>query len=293
MNARTLTAARPGLRRFASIGAALSPIHDLSLDVAAGAVAGGMLAARVCEAALPWTWWVVLGASVWAAYTADHLLDARRPASGRRAARHRVHEEHRAPLASAFFVVVVSAAVLAWRTLPRDAFATGLVVLAAVAVHLGLAQSKRPAIPKEVSAAAIYAAGIWAVPIVHGGSGLAPSVLALLWATGAFLNLGVNAWFERGQDRAEGAPSLAVALGRRRLRVALVRVALATSVVAAVAVAVSADVVRVSFVFAGLLQVVPVALLPWARSLRRGGLYRLLGDLAFLAPAVVLAWPAR
>ena len=251
----------------------------LSVDVAAGAVAGGALAAHLTGADLPWSWWPVLAASGWAAYTAAHLADARRSGARCRALRHRLHRDHAALLAAALVAVTTAAVVLAFATLPGAALAVGAALVVAVGVHLVLAQRDRgPVLPKEVGGATIYAAGLWAVPLVIAAD--APAAiwwLAALHATAAFLNLGVNAWFELDQDRAEGARSLARSLGRRTLRRVLAGVALAGAGVGLVgAVLAGSPAVAAAFVVLAALQIVPIAILRGAHITGRNERYRVL-----------------
>jgi len=274
-------------------------VRALSLDVAAGAVAGGILAAHVAGVRLPLAWWPILAASVWAAYTADHLLDATRADAACRSPRHRLHRDRHATLAVAWAAVTVAAAAVAVATLPREVVVSGALVVAAVLVHLLLAQSRiAVGVPKEVGAAAIYAAGIWFAPLVRTDRPLPPLLaLAALHASAAFLNLAAVAWFERGQDREDRARSLAVSLGRRRLRRRLRRFAtgaFAFGTLGAVATArAGPPALPAAFAILAALQVVPVALMHAARRTRRGALYRAVGDVAFLACAVAAAWPAR
>lgn len=273
---------------------ALAAVRALSLDVAAGAVAGGMLASHVTGAELPWAWWPVLAASVWAAYTADHLADARRSGDRCRAPRHRLHRDRAGALAVALVVVASAASALAFATLPPTALAVGAALVGAVGVHLVLAQRERgPLVPKEAAAAAIYAAGLWSVPLAVADRPPAVVVwLVALHAGAAFQNLGVNAWFELEQDRADRARSLARTLGRPALRRLLHVVAVAGAGVGLVGVVTATSpTVAAAFAILATLQVVPVAILSVARVTGPHERYRVIGDLAFFAAVVVLAWP--
>ena len=281
----------PGLvtpvRRLFAAGRALS------LDVAVGAVAGGAMASHVTGDELPWTWWPVLAASVWAAYTADHLADARRSGDRCRAHRHRLHRDRAGALAIALTTVTAAALALALATLPADALAVGTALVVSVGVHVVLAQRERgPLVPKEVAAAGIYAAGLWSIPIVVADHPpAAVGGLVTLHAVAAFQNLGVNAWFELEQDRADRVRSLARSLGRPALgRLLSVVAVVGAAVGVAGAVSARSPSVAAAFAILAALQVVPVAILLAARVTGRNERYRVLGDLALFAPLIVLAW---
>jgi hypothetical protein len=117
--------------------------------------------------------------------------------------------------------------------------------------------------------------------------------LAALHAVAAFQNLGVNAWFELEQDRADRVRSLARTLGRTALRRLLDAVAIAGVGVGLVGVlTATSPTVAAAFAILGMLQGVPVAILRGARVTGPRERYRVIGDLAFLAAPVVLAWPS-
>jgi hypothetical protein len=104
---------------------------------------------------------LVLGLTVWAIYLLDRLLDARKPASLREAARHLYYRRH-AKLMTALLAVVLGAdALIALLWLRPPVLRVGLVPLAGVLVYLAAFHISGGSlrIPKEVAAAILFTMG--------------------------------------------------------------------------------------------------------------------------------------
>jgi len=219
-------------------------VRALSLDIVAGGVAGAAFAAHLTGARLPAAFWQVLPAAIWVVYTLDHLLDARRVGPDAANDRHVLHARHAMPLALAVAVVGGLAAGRAL-ALPRPLITGGVALAALVALHLGAVRRRFPAwLPREVSVAAIYIAGIWVGPLVLAERADPPVAQALaLHGAVALGYLFAYAWFEAAMDHADGSPSVALAWGRPRLTRVIEGLAVA-GVAAALAAAMGADAAR-------------------------------------------------
>jgi len=221
----------------------LQRIRALSLDVAAGALAGGLLACAASAARMPWAWYLALPLSVWLIYTADHLLDARR--IGRNGApesfRHRFHYRHFRVLAALWILGAGACGVVVLWGLPRELLIWGGVLGLLAVFHLAFAQwTGFLYFPRELSVALIYTAGVWFGPLVLAGSVGGPSdhgagpgpgptgfgagygpwplfvALMGLFFLAAFSNLIVFSLFEREADEREAPNSLVLRLGEAR-----------------------------------------------------------------------------
>jgi 4-hydroxybenzoate polyprenyltransferase len=261
----------------------------LSLDVALGGACSMALAAATTGAAVLWPVWVLLPGAIWVVYTVDHLLDARRTGDRARAFRHRFHLRHARPLAIATAVVAAAGGGAALAFLPRAVLVAGVAVAAGAGVHLAIAQ--RPGwaarLPKELSAAAIYTAGVWCAPVL-----LAPKIAPVTWSAialffvAALANLLLNALMERHQDASDGAPSWALAFGERATVRAINGLAVCAACLAIACSAAAPLDLHGVFLVLLVLGVFPASLLRLRRHVEAHELYRAVGDLAFLLAVI-------
>lgn len=270
------------------IGRAWSLARALSLDVALGGACGAALAAAATRATLPGVAWIVLPAAIWCVYTADHLLDARRLGPKAATPRHTLHARQARALTVALVVVAAAGAVLAITALPARVLAAGAAIAAAAAAHLAYAQRPRPRVlPKEVSAAAIYTAGVWCAPVLLAPERTPWMAFAMaLFFVAALANLLLNALVEARADASAGLPSAALAWGEN----ATARAIRAGGTIVAVLAAGAALAARWRFhgVFVALLVlgIVPALLLRFRGRVEPHERYRAWGDLAFLLAAL-------
>ena len=212
-------------KRTGSFERAYAGLRLLSVDVALAALGGGVMATRVLAARPRPAFYAVLPASVWAVYTLDHLLDARRMGDAAATPRHRFHGRHAGVLWAALAVVavacgVVGVAELSW---PGVAFGVGMVGL--VVAHeaiVKLAGSRAsPLLVKELGVAAIFTAGTWGLPAIvrawHGGGGPVPwrpVVMVTQYLLLAAVNLVEFSVFDARRDAAAGQTSFVRGVGR-------------------------------------------------------------------------------
>lgn len=83
-------------------------LNLLSLDVVVGAMAGMLFFSDVLGVSLPLGLYGLLGMAVWAVYTADHLMDARRVKNTAVSERHRYHQKKFNLLSIVLVIVSIS-----------------------------------------------------------------------------------------------------------------------------------------------------------------------------------------
>lgn len=195
-------------------------MRALSLDVAAGAAGGGVLAASFLDARVPAAFHIVLPLSVWVVYTADHLLDARRLGPRASTPRHLFHHRHFRTLALATLLGALLAVGIALRSLGPAGVLFGLgmgtfAILHLLAVRL-VGDRSSLLLVKELGVALVYAVGIWGLPLIvtarwnDPAAWLAFAQFFLL----ALTNLLEFSAFELVTDTADGHTSFARAAGR-------------------------------------------------------------------------------
>jgi hypothetical protein len=264
----------------------------LSLDVVAGVICGAFFSVSATGATLPLAWWFLLPACTWLVYAWDHLLDARRR-DGHRPSnpRHRFYQDHFRLLVTVSVGMTVALPVGALLWLPAPLLlAGGLLGLAATAHLLTARLRQAPTLPKELSAAIVYTAGIWFGPLMTMPGPIAPWTLLLagLHLVAAASNLAVFSIFELSLDQADRQVSLVRSWGAGTTRNGvrgLTSLALATAVGGAT---LGPDRLVVHFVVLSLVVVTPTLLDACPRFFSGAFRYRAFGDLAF----VLMSLPA-
>ncbi len=192
----------------------------LSLDAPVVAVLWQGLLARSASTSVGAPEVVVLGLSVWLAYSADRWIEGWRLEPGAiRTQRHLFHQRWRSPIAAIWAAVLATAVATSALGLPPAEFRAGLFLLVPVAAYLLSHQlvhrNSRWRAPKEVCVALLIGAGaavfVLARPDVRGGRLAAPLGLFCLLC---FTNCALISVWENEVDRSHGQTSLALQLGR-------------------------------------------------------------------------------
>ena len=272
-------------------------IRHLSIDVAVGALCGGSMVAAYLAVPMHWSWYVILPLSVWAIYTGDHLMDARRLGDAASTPRHRFHHRHFRLLLVLALLAAMTSVVLAsvFLGVTGVLFGLGLGVLAGA--HLALVkfvgERNSPLLVKELGVALVYSAGIWGLPLIMSGAlatreAMVPAAQFLLLALANLLEFSL---YEFDSDKRDGHTSLVQAIGRKGT-IRFTRLVLAAAVGLGVYLLAStggAATVRLETVYA-LMAGVLAALIyrpVWFMHHER---YRVWGDAAFLLPVLYILW---
>ncbi|WP_291777528.1 hypothetical protein [Cecembia sp.] len=139
----------------------------LSLDVVVGAMAGMLFFSDVLGTSLSIDIYGLLGLAVWAVYTADHLMDARRAKNPAVSERHRYHQKNFNLLSIILILVSISGLLyvliidsLRFILIPGIALAVCMVIWMGSIQYLGI----KLAWLKEFSTALFYVLGIALAP---------------------------------------------------------------------------------------------------------------------------------
>lgn len=188
----------------------------LSLDAPAVALAWQDLLARGAASAATPADRIVLGSSVWLAYTADRWIEGWRLAPDQiQTQRHRFYQRWRWPLFAAWVAVLAADLAVAVRGLSRAEFQAGALLLLLVAAYLlshQLVHRRRAGrAPKELCVAFLLGSGAALFPAVHPGVRVAalgaPVALFMLLC---FANCVLISVWEDDVDRRHGQTSLAL-----------------------------------------------------------------------------------
>lgn len=271
----------------------------LSIDVALGALGGGLLARGVCGSDAGGVWYAVLPLSVWVIYTLDHLLDARRLGAAASSPRHRFHHRHFNLIAMIATLVGLLAFVLAVWGMGLQGLAFGGAMAALTACHLLLVRwagdRVAPWLLKELGVGLVYALGVWGWPLLLAWprSGTAAVGLPLLqfWAL-AMANLLAFSWFERDLDRADGQTSFVRAIGSRAAQACIVGLLALMPVGTLLGWGLAWPLDLKAQGLLALMALGMGTLLLWPGWMARGERYRVVGDGVFLLPFLYVWLPA-
>jgi hypothetical protein len=274
-----------------------SGVRLVSLDVAAAALGGGILASRVIGSSPRKSFYWLLPAGVWVVYTIDHLLDAHRMGPTARTPRHRFHHQHFASLWIAVAIISAICAVggwigLSWFGLTYAAIMCGLVVMHEIIVKFAGGRAS-PLLVKELGVALVFTAGVWGMPWlryrIDTGRWLGwPVLLMVQYLLLAVVNLIEFSIYESKIDTADLQTSFVRGIGRRRARgivIALLALQIPVGLLASVL-----DPARVVLVTEAIYLLMSIGLwivLAKPRFAARSERYRTLGDGVFLLPLVM------
>lgn len=270
----------------------LQIFQAFSLDVVIGSLAMGVFAIKILHVqANPW-WWPVLALSVWVVYTGDHLVDGYHRKQAATMFRHRIHYQYRYLLILLLILAATVAVVLVWMFMDRRILVGGIILGLCAMFYLGLVYLGRKRdfyFQKEFFISLFYVAGIWLAPdIWYGGHvsfRLAGSLVILLlfaWAEGLLM-----AFFEQEADKDDKTHSFCTYYGAvptRNLSGALLLTGLFFSMMCAFLI----PALRNEFILMAVLSVSLIQLLAFSSFFKKEQRYRLLGELSFWLPFILL-----
>ncbi len=254
----------------------------LSIDIVIGALVLLHFYSGIYQVAIDWPVYVLLGFSVWAIYTIDHIRDANK-AQGALRARYSFHLQNQRLLTYLLITGGVGSSLLLL-LIPTSIIYYGLILVAFCAFYALFHNLLAGMGIKELFVALVYTAGIFVAPVAVSGM-FDPYHFASLFLV-AFINLLMFSWFERREDESDGFKSAATQIGGETLgKLLLILLALGLAVAItgiANARAYSSYYLLALAVYCGLI------LRPlWTRQGQR---YRILGDGIFLLPILYELW---
>jgi len=264
----------------------------LSLDVVAGAVINSAVITHTFRVTVAHSTFLLLGLVVWIIYTADHLFDVRtiNPA-GDVSERHLFFLKYSQQITRVLFTAMALCLALLFVVSPKIIL-LGVILAILVGLYMIISHTNNAlkGLFKEFTAAVLYASGIF-IPVVVNAETIS-KVMVMVYLSLvvlAFKNLLVYAEFDKDIDRGAGFSSLALTLKSQVFR----RVVFATSFFF----------ISLSIYLFLLRPELPVILLQcvyltiflihfafwkWPERFMNRSVYRLIGDVSFSLPVVIL-----
>ena len=273
---------------------AYSWLNALSIDVCAGAIAGGTMASVLLDTNIAWAYWLILPIAVWLIYTADHLIDGYRTMNRRAHFRHNFHHKNYRSLILISILLAIIAALLSFSYLPYEVIIFGIALGGLAVIYLALVFAA-PGIlsvffQKELLVALFYTAGIWGpVIIMNQGIGIDHALILLIFLLVAYQDLIMLSMIEIKADSTAGQGSFPISFGYRRSRVLFYAIAATVFSLALIAILYYPDalILKAALVLA-LMQGGLILIFRFASKLHHADLYRYLSEALFFMPALML-----
>ncbi|MBS1488015.1 MAG: hypothetical protein JST43_10560 [Bacteroidetes bacterium] len=257
-------------------------LNILSIDVAAGAVISSLFFARILSVSVLPQGLMALGLTVWAIYTADHLVDAKRIKQTASTERHRFHQTHFKALCVLLAVALLADAVLVF-SIREIVFINGFVLGVGVLVYF-LVQNYLKWL-KELTGALLYAGGVLLIPLSMTEKNLATAQLLLLtqFVLVALINLLLFSWIDLQQDKRDRHASFATTMGNSRTRNLLVILFSTQLILFFVQLMLGEMAIQLILLSMNILL---FAIFAKRHYFEKDGRYRLLGDAVFFLPLI-------
>jgi len=288
----------PMTKMLAGVEHVYSYVRIISLDVAAAALAGGILATLVIGSVPRSSFYWLLPTGVWVAYTVDHLLDAQRMGPNARSPRHRFHHRHARALWTCVGIASVICAIGGWLSLTWFGLIYAGVMCGLVIIHetiIKLTGSRvSPLLVKELGVAVVFTAGVWGMPWLRHylDSGRVfgwPWMILLQYFLLAAVNLIEFSIYEVKNDRADGQTSFVRGVGRPIARRIVWGLLILQLPLCSLAFWQSSGWIIINVETILLLMAVGLlTVIAMPRAMLRAERYRTLGDGVFLLPLILL-----
>lgn len=268
-------------------------INCFSLLVVAGAVSTSYFFAQIFHAKLPYSFYWLLGSTIWIIYSLDHILDGMKLGPDSVSVRHYVHYRYRKALLPTVGAIAVFNALIAYYFLPAKLQIGGLAIGGLVGLYFILIHVvKRFQVQwfKELFVSLVVGLAMVVLPGLAGDLQLTSGSLAIVVCMILinFSNLILFSYFDYDSDISNGLKSAATEWGKEFTRSVILHVlgsAFAIFVIWTFLVT-SPVKLPVSVAFLLMFNVLLVLYIQEDRFAEKGR-YRFWGDFIFLIPGLV------
>ncbi len=194
-------------------------ISFLSLDIVLGALSGSIMAQKVFNTPINYSWLIILGISVWIIYTADHLLDSIKSKNLIAAERRLFYRKYFKLLfvLEIFFLIIVL--YMSFKLIEIKLIKAGLIIGLLIAFYflmLYLFNAKKTLLlQKEMIVALIYTTGIFIAPVskVYPDINIYQILIIISFFLIVWADILLIAIFELNKDIHDNFTSLPVIIG--------------------------------------------------------------------------------
>ena len=194
-------------------------LHILSVDVALGSLAGGILASRVLNVEPGFAFWIILPVAVWILYNSDHLIDGMKLKGNAHTIRHFYHYHYAKRIIAVIIFLLIIMIPLVFFFLEQSIILFGVFVAFIAGVYFLIVyffgNSKSFFVQKEFSVALIYTLGIWGGPASLMVYNFNPGQLIFIttFFISVFIAVIIFSFYEEDTDRADNHTTLVTRFG--------------------------------------------------------------------------------
>jgi 4-hydroxybenzoate polyprenyltransferase len=195
----------------------------LCIDIAAGSVACAIMAARVCNAVMPLSWYLLVPLAVWVIYLSDHVYDSRHTGYAGKIERDRFYIRHAIAINCLIGILLLGSLFILLIRIDWQIIFFGCIMLAFTCLYMILyILNSRNWIrwyPKEIMISTIYSLGIWGLPLMKaaGSHSIQPLLTFVVFFLLVLSNTMIFSRYEHEADKEAGSFSLSIAFGRPRV----------------------------------------------------------------------------
>ncbi|TGN01617.1 LA_0991 family prenyltransferase-like protein [Leptospira yasudae] len=266
----------------------------LSVDIVCGAVASAWFVSSLLHTQMRTAFWILLPASVWVIYSADHLIDGWKLGENSANERHAFHYKNRIFLSWITMIAAVLCFVCGILFLREWVVNVALILGIFVFLHVVFSYLQISFFWKECSVSVLYTAGVWFGPILlTQKSAFETWTPCALFFLTALCNSFVNSYMEKEIDRKENVESILKQISP----VALKKTVYTLAAIGAAGILFwfreSSEPILPESLYLGLGYAIPAGILWLESSFQKNRFYRLFGEGYFILaciPVLIRRW---
>jgi 4-hydroxybenzoate polyprenyltransferase len=269
-------------------------LHLLSLDIAAGAVAGSLFAAEIIGVEMNFSFYLILFLATLVVYSTDHLLDGFRKKGKTASNVHRLFYNYRYPVIILTLFIAVLSLRLAFYTQERIIIEYGFLIAGVIIVYFLIntyyQKVERVIFVKELWIGLIYVFAVIGGPVLILDSGLEPVNIMLFSSYGLLVlsNVFTYSYFECERDKEDQEKTLATIYGRTICRRIIIFCLATASILLLTALIIYPGEKLLNYLVIFFIILIISIIQLFENYFKRTGNYGLVADFAFLIPFIIL-----
>ncbi|UOG61193.1 LA_0991 family prenyltransferase-like protein [Leptospira noguchii] len=257
----------------------------LSIDIVCGAVSSVWFASYVLNSDLKTEFWILLPATVWVIYSADHWIDGWKLGKKSTNPRHEFYYKNRIFLIIMTGLTGIFCFICGILFIEKQTLLVALAIGIFVAIHLVCSYFQVSFFWKECSVAILYTAGIWFAPILSTSKTDWKIWCGLFFLT-TLCNSFVNSYMEIEMDRKENAESILRWVSQKTLKKSVITLSGIGTVFNLIWLYKNQWAILPEFFYLSFGYLIPVNILFFESFFQKKQLYRILGEGTFILACI-------
>lgn len=273
----------------------LQKLSILSIDVVIGSLFCGAFVVKMLDVQPGFAWWIILPLSVWIVYSLDHLIDGVMYKSSSQSIRHYFYYHYRKEVFILVFILTVINTILVVVFLENQIILFGLILGLFTGIYLlfvyFFGKKKKLLLQKELFVAIIYTTGIWGGPVslLDYHLTLDQLIIMLSFFLLVFADILILNLYEKESDRIDNFHSFVLCFGEK-VSVYLIRILIFLVFFMGIYQTIIASDIKIAMAskLLMLMSIVLLVLLNYQGKFNKWPIYRVVGELVFWIPGLML-----